>query len=115
VTSVLWLLPQALGEVLFPRVAALSASGARDMRSFVEAKRLRHTVLLVALALPLVTVPLLVLIVPVYGVAFRPAVELAAIVLPGVAPTGVAGVLRRRSSAAAGPSTRSTLPGSSRR
>ena len=27
VTTVLWLLPQALGDVLFPRVAALSASG----------------------------------------------------------------------------------------
>lgn len=93
VTGVLWLIPSALSEVLFPRIAALSASGARDMRSFVEDKSLRHTVLLVLLALPILTAPLLALVVPIYGSGFRPAIELALILLPGVALMGVAGVL----------------------
>lgn len=93
VTTVLWLVPSALSDVLFPRVAALSAGGAQDMRAFVEDKSLRHTVLLVLLAIPLITVPLLVLVVPIYGAGFRPAIELALILLPGVALMGVSGVL----------------------
>jgi O-antigen/teichoic acid export membrane protein len=93
VTTVLWLVPSALSEVLFPRIAALSASGADDARAFFEAKSLRHTVLLVALALPVMIGPLLLLVVPIYGAAFAPAVGLALILLPGIALTGVAGVL----------------------
>jgi O-antigen/teichoic acid export membrane protein len=93
VTTVMWLVPQALSDVLFPRIAALSASGERDMRAFVEAKSLRHTVLLVAVALPLLTAPLLALVVPIYGPAFRPAIELALILVPGVALMGIGGVM----------------------
>lgn len=93
VTTVLWLVPSALSDVLFPRVAALSAEGAQDMRGFVEDKSLRHTVLLVLLAIPLLTAPLLVLVVPIYGAGFEPAIELALILLPGVALMGVSGVL----------------------
>lgn len=93
VTTVLWLVPSALSDVLFPRVAALSADGAQDMRAFVEDKSLRHTVLLVLLAIPVLTAPLLVLVVPIYGAGFEPAIELALILLPGVALLGVSGVL----------------------
>lgn len=93
VTAVLWLIPSALSEVLFPRIAALSASGAGDARAFVEAKSLRFTVLLVLLALPILTAPLLVLVEPVYGADFHPTIELALILLPGVALMGVSGVL----------------------
>ena len=93
VTAVLWLVPSALSDVLFPRIAALSASGEREFRAFVEDKSLRHTVLLVLLALPLLIGPLLLLVVPIYGAAFRPAIELALILLPGVALMGVTGVL----------------------
>ena len=93
VTAVLWLVPSALSDVLFPRIAALSASGEREFRAFVEDKSLRHTVLLVLLALPVLIVPLLVLVVPIYGPAFRPAVELALILLPGVVLMGVSGVM----------------------
>lgn len=93
VTTVLWLVPSALSDVLFPRVAALSADGAQDMRAFVEDKSLRHTVLLVTLAIPVLTAPLLVLVVPIYGAGFEPAIELALILLPGVALMGVSGVL----------------------
>ena len=93
VTAVLWLVPSALSDVLFPRIAALSASGEREFRAFVEDKSLRHTVLLVLLALPVLIGPLLLLVVPIYGAAFRPAIELALILLPGVALMGVTGVL----------------------
>jgi O-antigen/teichoic acid export membrane protein len=93
VTGVVGLVPSALGDVLFPRIAALSATGDDEARAFFEAKSLRHTVLLVLLALPILTVPLLVLVVPIYGAAFRPAIDLALILLPGVALVGVAGVL----------------------
>ncbi len=93
VTTAMWLVPQALSDVLFPRIAALSASGAQDARALVEDKSLRHTVLLVCIALPLLTAPLLLLIVPVYGAAFRPAIALALILAPGVALMGIAGVL----------------------
>ncbi|HEV2060658.1 MAG TPA: oligosaccharide flippase family protein [Solirubrobacteraceae bacterium] len=93
VTAVLWLVPSALSDVLFPRIAALSASGDDEHRAFVEDKSLRHTVLLVLLALPVMVGPLLLLVVPIYGPAFEPAIELALILLPGIALTGVAGVL----------------------
>ncbi|HEV2776078.1 MAG TPA: oligosaccharide flippase family protein [Solirubrobacteraceae bacterium] len=93
ITAVLWLVPSALSDVLFPRIAALSASGEREFRAFVEDKSLRHTVLLVLLALPVLIVPLLVLVVPIYGAAFRPAIELALILLPGVVLMGVSGVM----------------------
>jgi O-antigen/teichoic acid export membrane protein len=93
VTTVLWLVPSALSDVLFPRIAALSASGDEEMRAFVEDKSLRHTVLLVLLAVPVMIGPLLLLVVPIYGAAFAPAVGLALILLPGIALTGVAGVL----------------------
>ena len=72
VTAVLWLVPSALSDVLFPRIAALSASGEREFRAFVEDKSVRHTVLLVVLALPVLIGPLLLLVVPIYGAAFRP-------------------------------------------
>jgi O-antigen/teichoic acid export membrane protein len=96
VTSVLWLAPQALSEVLFPRVAALSAGGApadRDMRAFVEVKSLRHTVALVLLVGAAIAGALLLLVVPVYGEGFREAIDLGLILLPGVALLGVGGVL----------------------
>lgn len=92
-TAVLWLVPSALSDVLFPRIAALSASDEGDLRAFFEGKSLRHTVLLVLLALPVLIGPLLALVVPIYGAAFRPAVELALILLPGVVLMGVTGVL----------------------
>ncbi len=94
VTGVMWLLPQALSDVLFPRVAALSArvsSEGEHMRAFVETKSLRHTVVVVAVASAVLALVLLFLVVPVYGAAFRPAVDLGLILLPGVALLGLGG------------------------
>src|SRR5271167_3072760 len=78
VTSVIWLLPQALSDVLFPRVAALSAYTGQEgeqMRAFVETKTLRHAVLLVLAASVVLAAALELLVVPVYGAAFESAIN----------------------------------------
>lgn len=92
VTGVMWLLPGSLSEVLFPRVAALSAvAGAGGARASVETKSIRHTTLIVVASSVAVALALLFLVVPVYGEAFRPAITLGLIMLPGVALIGLAG------------------------
>jgi O-antigen/teichoic acid export membrane protein len=96
VTTVLLLMPQALGDVLFPRVAALSAAPGEDAaahRAFVEAKSLRHTTLVVAAGTVLVAAGLVLLVVPVYGAAFQDSIALGLIRLPGVALSGIGGTL----------------------
>jgi O-antigen/teichoic acid export membrane protein len=96
VTSVLWLLPQALSDVLFPRVAALSASSERaaeDQRAFVEAKSLRHTTLLVVASGAALALALVLLVVPIYGPEFGESAILGLIRLPGMALIGIGGSL----------------------
>ncbi len=96
VTTVLWLLPSALAEVLFPRVAHLSAQAGEDAgahREMVEVKSLRHVVLLVVAATAVLAAALLVLVVPVYGEDFRAAIDLGLILLPGTALMGISNVL----------------------
>ena len=88
VTSVMWLLPQALSDVLFPRVAALSARSGEyhaERRRVAETKSLRHAVLVTIVATILLAVALVVLVVPIYGEAFHQSTELGLILLPGVA------------------------------
>jgi O-antigen/teichoic acid export membrane protein len=94
VTGVMWLLPQALSEVIFPRVAALSADPDQEgQRTMVETKGVRHAVLLITAGVAVIVVALLLLVTPVYGEEFRPAIELGLILLPGVALFGVGQVL----------------------
>ncbi len=96
VTGVMWLLPQALSDVLFPRIAALSARSGQDAehtRAFVEAKSMRHTVLVTAVSTAAIALVLLLVVVPVYGAAFRPAVDLGLILLPGVALVAIGGTM----------------------
>jgi O-antigen/teichoic acid export membrane protein len=96
VTSVLWLLPRALADVLFPRVAALSASeepSDHDQRALVETKTLRHTVAIAAVASAALAIALVLLVVPVYGPDFRASVDLGLILLPGVALVALTGTL----------------------
>lgn len=96
VTGVMWLLPSALSDVLFPRIAALSAradESGHEARAFVETKSLRHTVVVVVVSSVVLALALLLLVVPVYGEDFRPAIELGLILLPGVALIGIAGTL----------------------
>jgi len=95
-TGVMWLLPQALSEVLFPRVAALRArtdAEGEATRAFVETKSLRHTVLIVVASTLVLAAAIELLVVPIYGSEFRPAIELGLILLPGVALIGIAGTL----------------------
>ncbi len=96
VTTVLWLLPQALSDVLFPRVAALSASehrNAEEQRDFVEIKSLRHTTIIVIVGAVVLAVAMILLIVPIYGPGFQKAIPLGLIRLPGVALIGIGGIL----------------------
>jgi O-antigen/teichoic acid export membrane protein len=93
VTSVLWLLPSALGEILFPRVARLSANDEHSQREFVELKSLRHATLVVAAGAVVVAFALAFLVVPVYGEGFSGVLGLGLILLPGAAAIGMAVVL----------------------
>jgi O-antigen/teichoic acid export membrane protein len=93
VTTVLWLLPQALGDVLFPRVAALSAAEEEAHRDFVEAKSLRHTTLAVLISGIAVALTLLFLVTPIYGPDFEETTPLGLIRVPGVALIGLSGTL----------------------
>lgn len=96
VTTTLWLLPQAVSDIVFPRVASLSSAeggDAEQQRRFVETKSLRHVVLLVLVGCVALAVGMYLLIVPIYGRPFEDAIELGMIRLPGVALLGIAGVL----------------------
>jgi O-antigen/teichoic acid export membrane protein len=93
VTSVLWLLPGALSELLFPRVAHLSARDEADQREQVEVKSLRHATLVLGAGVIVVAFALAFLVVPVYGEGFAGALGLGLILLPGAAAIGMALVL----------------------
>jgi O-antigen/teichoic acid export membrane protein len=93
VTSTLWLLPNALAAVLFPRVAQLSAGDQDSARSLVEAKSLRHASLLVALGAVGRVVVLELLVVPVFGKAFTAAITPGLILVPGAASVGISTIL----------------------
>lgn len=96
VTSLGWLLPRALAAMVFPRVAALTAGVGDDAaatRELVETKSLRHIGLLVAVSTAGLAGVLLVLVRPLFGSDFEPAIALGLILLPGVALLGIASVL----------------------
>ena len=96
VTTVLWLLPQALGDVLFPRVAALAARTTDDAEAalaMAETKGLRHCLVLTVVATTVLALALLLLVVPIYGPRFEPAIDLGLILLPGSALLGLASPL----------------------
>jgi O-antigen/teichoic acid export membrane protein len=93
VTSLLWLLPGAVSDVLFPRIARLSRGSDETTREMVESKSLRHVSLIVAVSTVSLAVALEFLVVPVFGESFRPAVALGLILLPGAAAIGVSSVL----------------------
>lgn len=95
--SLLWLVPQALSGVVFPRVARLHAGDGLDAKAhleMVEVKSLRHVTLAVVAVTLLVAAALPLLVVPIYGEEFRPAIGLGLILLPGTALLGIAAVLQ---------------------
>ncbi len=86
VTSVMWLLPWALSDILLPRVAALSADvGDQSTLDAVEIKGLRHNSAITSLLTAILAAALVVLVVPIYGARFSAAVGLGLILLPGAA------------------------------
>ncbi|MBA3300418.1 MAG: oligosaccharide flippase family protein, partial [Thermoleophilaceae bacterium] len=95
ITSGMWLLPQALSLLVFPRVAALSAAGAEseEYREVVEVKSVRHVSLLMVVSAIVLALLMAVVLTLIYGERFQPAVELGLILLPGVTLIGIANVL----------------------
>jgi O-antigen/teichoic acid export membrane protein len=93
ITSLMWLLPGALADVLFPRVARLTGSDDAATRDFVETKSVRHASLIIGTTAVVLGATLPVLVVGVFGADFRPAVEQALILLPGVSVVGLSSVL----------------------
>jgi O-antigen/teichoic acid export membrane protein len=98
VTSIAWVLPQALQTVLFPRTASLAASTVAKEVSVEEAdealaRAIRHGVLL-TIPTALLVSGLLVIAVPLlYGRRFHETIVLGFIMLPGVLLLGVAKIL----------------------
>jgi O-antigen/teichoic acid export membrane protein len=98
ITSIAWVLPQAMQTVLFPRAASLDASAASGDVTSAEsddavAKATRHGVLLTAPA-GLAVALLLVIGVPLlYGDSFHQTIPLGFILLPGVLLLGVGKII----------------------
>ena len=94
VTNALIVLPTALGSVLFPRLASLTReSESEEKRREVQDQAIRHTVLIVAVTSIILAIGMPLLIGPVFGSEFEPAVEPAMILLPGAAALGLATTL----------------------
>ena len=92
-TTLLMVLPRSLSAVLYPRVARLSASGDEGARQMVETKSLRHVSLIVVVTSLGMVAALELLVVPVFGADYRPAINLGLILVPGAAAIGVSTVL----------------------
>jgi O-antigen/teichoic acid export membrane protein len=93
ITSLLWLLPRALSDVLFPRVARLSGDGDEAAREMVETKSVRHASIVVGAGCVAILVGLELLVVPVFGSEYAAATNLGLILLPGAAVIGIGSVL----------------------
>jgi O-antigen/teichoic acid export membrane protein len=92
-TSLLWVLPGALSDVLYPRVAHLSAKGEAPHLEMVETKSLRHIGLITLVTALLLAAALELLLVPVFGAAYEPAVDLGLILVPGCAAVAISTVV----------------------
>ncbi len=113
-TTLLLLLPRALSTVLYPRIARLSAGEIAD-REMVETKSLRHVSLIVGVTTLGLAAALELLVVPVFGAAYRSTTDLGLILLPGAAAMGLSQVLGATIIGRGKPVTRSTAHSSSRR
>jgi O-antigen/teichoic acid export membrane protein len=95
VTTVLWLAPQALGDVLLSRVSAQAVrddAGNGETLLKIESRAMRHLVVITA-ALAAAAACFLIGLVPlIYGSAFRRSATLGLILLPGAALFGVSGL-----------------------
>jgi O-antigen/teichoic acid export membrane protein len=97
-TSLAWILPQALQTVLFPRAASLNeAAGSGEVTSAESdravARAIRHGVLLTLPAGAAVAVLLVIGVPLLYGHRFHETIPLGFILLPGVLLLGVAKII----------------------
>jgi O-antigen/teichoic acid export membrane protein len=97
-TSVAWVLPQALQTVLFPRVASLDEARLAGEITTEEAdaalaKAVRHGVLLAIPTALIISLLLLVAVPLLYGPKFRETIWLGFILLPGTLLLGVGKIL----------------------
>jgi O-antigen/teichoic acid export membrane protein len=92
-TTALGVLPAALGNVLFPRLASLSTDNGGATRRETEDQAIRHTLLLLACTSAMLAVTLPLLLEPVFGAEFAPALVPALILIPGAAALGLATTL----------------------
>jgi O-antigen/teichoic acid export membrane protein len=97
-TTIAWILPQALQTVLFPRVASLDEATAAGEITFEEsesalAKGVRHGVLLLLPTLAVMSLLLLVAVPLLYGPKFHDTIWLGFILLPGTLLLGLAKIL----------------------
>jgi O-antigen/teichoic acid export membrane protein len=92
-TTLLSLLPSALADVVFPRVASLRAAGETADLEMVETKSVRHAALVVLMSALVLTAALELLVVPIFGEAFRGSIDLGLILVPGAAAIGLTTVL----------------------
>jgi O-antigen/teichoic acid export membrane protein len=98
VTTIAWILPQALQTVLFPRIASLDEAATAgeitaDESESALAKGVRHGVLLVVPTLAIMSLLLLVAVPLLYGPKFHDTIWLGFILLPGTLLLGVAKIL----------------------
>jgi len=89
-TNAVWLFPSALSTVLFPRISALSASADTDAREEVENRSFRHTTILLLAAGGLLALALPLVLTPLYGSRFGPALVPALLLIPGAIGLGFA-------------------------
>jgi O-antigen/teichoic acid export membrane protein len=97
-TSVAWVIPQALQTVLFPRAASLDEVAMSGELSSIEsdeavARTVRHGVLLTVPAGVLVAALLLVAVPLLYGHRFHETIPLGFVLLPGVLLLGVGKII----------------------
>jgi O-antigen/teichoic acid export membrane protein len=94
VTNLIWLVPASLGTVLMPRTAALSTGAATaETRDATETKSLRHTTVILAVAVVVALVGLLVLLEPIWGASFSRSLEPSLLLIPGAIAVGYATVI----------------------
>ena len=95
-TMVGWLLPAAIGQVLFPRTASLDSvarsDAGREAADDATARVIRHTVILQAPTAFVLAILLVVGIPIAYGQAFHQSILLGFLLLPGVLAVSVAKV-----------------------
>ena len=93
-TTALVVLPTALGNVLFPRLASLKDGEADEpRRREVQDQAIRHTALIVVASSLLLAMALPLLTQPVFGPEFGPAVVPGLILIPGAPALGMATTL----------------------